>query len=329
MTLMISLIGLASVTSCESDSAAYKRGYSAGYQEGSAGLESQRAESHQAGFKAGYEAGFEAARPSARTTQPAGFLKTVSIVVMVFGMVKIVFSLVFFIGILILDSTIWTERFAKILATTLAALVVFWVSHISSVGLSDRLSEVALGPAATTLVAKVGVGLLAAALAWLSLWLLERVVQESKGRAELQTLLVFVASVVVAVLIPFFVSLFSAPNITSYRFFDVIVGVVLGGIFWILQRLLAESKNSPSTQQRRAYYYRVFYGDDEQSSFKSNSRLPKSPKSKSQETRRVQDTILGRASARDTSTDQPLPISEKPKTSAPLEETQSEDHLEL
>lgn len=259
-TLMMLLIGLASVA-CETDSAAHQRGYSEGYQqgyqEGRAGLDSERTQSYQDGFKAG----FEAARPSSGTTQPTGFLRTLSIVVMILGMVKIVFSLIFFIVILMLDSTVWTERVAKILATSLAALVVFWVSHISSVGLSERLSDIVLKPAVTTAVGKVLVGVLAATLAWLSLWLLERMVQESEGQAKVQTLLVFAASAVLAVLIPFFVSLWSAPNISSYRFFDLIFGIVLGGVFWLVQRLLAESRNWPSIRKRRAYYRRVFCED--------------------------------------------------------------------
>jgi hypothetical protein len=259
-TLMILLVGLAFVASCETDSAAYKRGYSDGYQQGGAGVDSERAKSYQDGFKAG----FEAARPSAGTTQPTGVLRTLSIVVFILGMVKIVFSLIFFIVILMLDSKLRSERVAKILATTLAALVVFWVSHISSVGISERLSDIALVPAATTGVGKVLVGVLAAALAWLSLWLLERMVQGSEGQAEVQTLLVFAASTLVAVLIPFFVSLLSAPNISSYRFFDCIIGVVLGGVFWLIQRLLAETRNSPSIRQRRAYYSRVFREDVDQ-----------------------------------------------------------------
>jgi hypothetical protein len=258
-TLVILLIGLASGASCETDSAAYQRGHAVGYQEGyqkgREGLDTERTQSYQDGFKAG----FEAARPSAGTTKPAGVLGTVSIIVMILGMLKIIGSLVFFILILMMDSTLRSERIAKILATSLAALVVFWMSHISSVGVSERLANIVLKPAATTVVGKILSGVLAAALAWLALWLLERLVQASERKAELQTLLVFAASALVAVLIPFFVSLLSAPDINSYRFFDLIVGVVLGGVFWLVQRLLAESTDGPSIRRRKAYYHRVFF----------------------------------------------------------------------
>lgn len=274
-TLMILLIGLTSATSCESDSAAYRRGYSTGYQEGKSegrqGLESERTQSYNDGFKAG----FEAARPSAGTSQPTGFRKTLSTVVMMLGMGKIVFSLIFFVVILMFDSPLRSERIAKILATTLAALVVFWVSHISSVGIAERLSDILLKPAATTAIGKILLGLLAAVLVWLCLWLLERWVQASEGNAEVQTFLVFAASALVSVLIPFFVSLLDAPNINSYRFFDLIVGVVIGGVFWLVQRLLAESGDSPSIRSRNAYYRRVFFGDvDRTSRASSKTRNP-------------------------------------------------------
>jgi hypothetical protein len=43
-------------------------------------------------------------------------------------------------------------------------------------------------------------------------------------------------------LVPLFLSIGDVPNLFGYRFFDLILGVVVGGVSWIVHRLLIEAE---------------------------------------------------------------------------------------
>lgn len=236
-TLAALFIGLAAISlvSCESDSSAYKRGWSDGYQ---AGVEYERVHAYQDG----YQAGFEAARPSNTTTQPAGVFRIIYIVVTILGMVKIVVWLLIFISVLIHDSKEKSERMAKIIAIPLATLVVIWLSNISTAGFSEQLRDIALVPTPTIFGFKLLIGLAAAAGMWAGLCMVEFAFLLSEDSATIGTFFVFIASAVISIFVPFFVSLFSAPNINAYLFFDLIFGVLIGGAFWLVRRLLDKSR---------------------------------------------------------------------------------------
>lgn len=222
----------------ESSGDAYRRGFSEGYDDAKVDEKIAREEGRRAGFKEGYEA----ARPPSGIAPPKGKLRTFSLAAMVAGMVKVVLSFVVFTLILILQSSSWPERFAKILATSFAVILVFWMSSAITMGFSRSLNDVLLATGATSPFGKLGTGLLAALLMWTFLWVLELLVVGSKGHPYLQTLYVVVSSAVVTVLIPLFLTLEDAPNLFGYRVFDLSGGVVLGGVGWLVQRLLIEAE---------------------------------------------------------------------------------------
>jgi hypothetical protein len=222
----------------ESSGDAYRRGYTKGYDGAKIDENIAREEGRRTGFKDGYEA----ARPPSGIAAPKGKLRTFSLVAMVAGMVKVVLSFVVFTLILIFQSSSWPERVAKILATSFAVILVFWMSSGITVGFSRSLNDVLLARGATSPFGKLGTGLLAALLMWTFLWILELFVVGSKGYPYLQTVYVVVSSAVVTVLIPLFLTLEHAPNLFGYRVFDLSGGVVLGGVGWLMQRLLIEAE---------------------------------------------------------------------------------------
>lgn len=233
------------MASCaESESSAYKRGYSDGQKSGAEAVREDTAAVREQGRQAGFKEGFEAARPTAGTTAPAGVWRAVSIIIMILGMVKIVLSLVVFILLLILDSPSRHEKLAKMVATSLGTIVVFWLSNTFTVGFSQPLIDVLLGPAAGTSTSKLLTGLAAALFTWAGLWAIELIVGWSEEHIYVQTVLVFLASAIVSILIPLFFSMHNVPNINGYLFFDLVLGVVIGGILWVVHRLLVASKGT-------------------------------------------------------------------------------------
>lgn len=252
----------------ESPRDAYSRGFNDGAESARATADTAREEGHRAGFKEG----FETARPPSGITPPKGAWLTASIVAMILGMVKIILSFVIFILILIVRSASWPERAAKIIATSLAVILVFWLSNSLTLGFSRSVNDIILAPASTTALGKLGTGVLAAIIMWALLWVLDTLASASRGHAYLQTGYVLVSTSVVTILIPIFLSLEDVPNIFGYRFFDLILGVVVGGVCWIVQRLLIEAEKR---QRRRVAQARPVVNNPEmkQSPMRSQRRL--------------------------------------------------------
>lgn len=199
---MVTIVLLTLLPSCgESASDAYYRGRADGIAETQGQAAVAREEGRQLGFKQGYEA----ARPPAATAAPQGLMRTASLVVMVLGMVKIVLSLAVFVLLLILDSVSGFERFAKMLATSLGMVIVFWLSNSVTVGFSRPLTEAILAPAASTPLGKLITGLVAAVVIWGGLWFLEFIGQASEGHMYVQTAFVLIASAIISVLVPLFI----------------------------------------------------------------------------------------------------------------------------
>jgi len=232
------------IASCESEGDAYKRGYAEGHRRGVTDAQADTAAAREEGRLAGFKEGYEAVRPTAAPTAPTGARLALSIIVTILGMAKIVLSLLMFSLLLILDSSSSVERLAKMIATSLAMIVVFWLSNTFTVGFSQPLTDALLGPASNTPTGKLLTGLVAAVVTWAGLWTLEGVAKRSEDHAYVQTGLVFMASVIVSILVPLFVSMHSVPNINGYRFFDLILGVVMGGTLWLVHRLLVASKGA-------------------------------------------------------------------------------------
>ena len=222
-----------------SDTSNYNAGYANGFVQGRAASDSaQRA----SGYEEGFRAGFAEARPGSLGSVPTGVWKVVSILIAVLGILKIVGSLVLFTVILIVRGRSDLERFAKMLATTLGVIIVFWITNSLTNGFAKTFSDIALSPAGTSPGAKTSAGIIAAGVTYLSFWILEVAAKISRNHDYVETLLVLFSSGLVTILVPLFISLHSVPNINAYRLFDCILGVVIGGLAWVVHRLLLRAQ---------------------------------------------------------------------------------------
>jgi hypothetical protein len=234
------LIGTLVMSGCgESPDQAYRRGFDDGHDVSQARLEDAREEGHRAGLEEGYRTGYEAARPPSGVAPPIGAWRTVSMAATVFGLAKIVLSFVVFALILIVKSSSWFERSAKIISTSLSVIIIFWLSSSVTLGFSRPVADIMLAPGPTTAFGKIAVGVVAAVLMWAILWGMTRLISKSEGHLYLQLIYVMVSAAVVTILIPVFLWLKNAPNLFGYQVVDLTFGVVIGGVSWIVQRLAA------------------------------------------------------------------------------------------
>lgn len=241
----LACVVLLTLAACgESSQDAYSRGFQNGYDAAKIDESAAREEGRQTGYKQGYET----ARPPNGVMPPPGGWLVVSTVAMILGMAKVVLSLVVFTIAIIIQSASWPERMAKIIATSLAVILVFWLSSGITVGFSRPIYALILAPGGTSPLTKLAIGLAAAVGMWLLLWALDFLVSSSKGHVYLQTLYVVLSTAIVTILVPTFLSLRDTPNVFGYRVFDLAVGIVLGGVCWIVQRLLIEAEQH---RQRR------------------------------------------------------------------------------
>jgi hypothetical protein len=169
------------MASCgESASSAYNRGYEEGHSSGVAAAKGDTAAAREEGRLVGFKEGYEAARPAAATTAPTGVWRTLSIIVMTLGMAKIVLSLLVLILLLILDNSSDSERLAKMTATSLGAVVVFWLSNTFTVRFSQPLANALLGPAASTSTGKLLTALVAVVATWAGFWAFEGIAKTER-----------------------------------------------------------------------------------------------------------------------------------------------------
>ena len=255
----VSIAVLAFAGCGESPDDAYRRGFRDGHDVAQASLDNAREEGPRAGLAEGYRAGYEAARPPSGVAPPTGAWRTVSMAATIIGLAKIILSFVVFALFLIVKSSSWFERSAKIISTSLSVIIIFWLSSSLTVGFSRPVADIMLAPGATTAFGKVATGALAAVLMWTMLWGMTRLISKSKDHLYLQLLYVMVSAAVVTILVPVFLWLDSAPNLFGYQVVDLTFGVVIGGVSWIVQRLAALAEKLSKRRVARAL------GDTEQS----------------------------------------------------------------
>jgi hypothetical protein len=236
----------------ESPDDAYRRGLRDGYDVTQAQLDNAREEGHRAGLAEGYRTGYEAARPPSGVAPPKGPWRTVSMIATITGLAKIILSFVIFALILIIKSSSWFERSAKIIATSLSVIIIFWLSSSLTVGFSRPVADIMLAPGATTALGKLAMGMLAAVLMWVMLWGMTRLISKSDGHLYLQLAYVMVSAAVITILVPVFLWLKSAPNLFGYQVVDLTFGVVIGGVWWIVQRLATVAQKRKELRLARA-----------------------------------------------------------------------------
>lgn len=213
----------------------FKRGYEAGRD---AGIEEARPQIRKEGYDIGYADGFDAARPGT-SGRPTGLLRFLIIGAALLGMIKILGSLVVFTLIVIFKSQNSYETTAKFLVTTLSVIVLFWLSHSLTIGFSTTLEEIFLKGGAGSTLGKTLWGAVGAMGMYVFLYTLEMLVKRTKGHRNLQAICVFVSSFAALVLVPFFLSLYRVPNLQAYVFFDVILGVIIGGVLFIVRTVIS------------------------------------------------------------------------------------------
>lgn len=221
----------------------YKAGYQSGLNEGL-----RIGDTYQHGYNDGYAEGFRAARPG-RGGHLTGLWKYVAVVAAYIGMVKILGALIIFTLALIFESANGTEIFAKIFVSNLALIVLYWLSYSLTIGFSGALEGWLLRPGAEGGLEKIILGLFGAFGMYMFLWLLELLGEKTEGHRVVQSICIFASTFATAVLIGFFYALHKVPDIHIYLFFDVILGVVMGGVLFIVRTLLRLSDETPSAPQ--------------------------------------------------------------------------------
>jgi len=246
---VVLLVGVLFVTSCEDKYNAgyqagyhnaggdYQRGYEAGRGVGIAEVQPQIKEAYDKGYAAGYTTGFEAARPGTGR-EPTGVWLYLTLGAAILGMAKIVISLVAFTLLLIFRSQNAYEIAAKAMVTSLSALFLFWLYNSLTIGFATTLDEIFLSAGAGSFLSKLAWGLVGGGGMYGFLWLLESLVKQTKGRRNLQAICIFISSFVAAVLTMFFFSLLRVPNLHAYLFFDLIFGVAIGGVIFIVRTVI-------------------------------------------------------------------------------------------
>lgn len=212
----------------------FKRGYEAGRE---AGIAEARPQILKEGYDAGYADGFEAARPGT-SGRPTGLWRFLILGAALLGVIKILGSLVLFTLIVILKSQNSYETTAKALVTSLSLIVIFWLSHSLTIGFSTTLEEIFLKGGAETTLGKIFWGTVGTLGMYVFLYTLEILVKRTQGHRNLQAICVFVSSFAALVLAPFFLSLHRVPNLQAYIFFDVILGVIIGGVLFIVRTVI-------------------------------------------------------------------------------------------
>ncbi|MBM3744975.1 MAG: hypothetical protein FJW34_04170 [Acidobacteria bacterium] len=229
---VVPFVGALFLAACD-----YQRGYDAGREAGAAEVRAQIKNAYDEAYHAGYTAGFEAARPGTGR-RPTGVWLYLTLGAAILGMAKIVVSLVVFTLLLILRSQNPYETAAKAIVTSLSALVLFWLSNSLTIGFSTTLDAIFLSAGAGNTLGKIVWGLIGAGGMYAFLRVLEYLIKHTEEHRNLQAICVFVSSFVAAVLTLFFFSFRRVPNLHVYLFFDLILGVAIGGVLFIVRTVI-------------------------------------------------------------------------------------------
>ncbi len=215
--LLLGLYGCQEQTSTQEQR--YGEGYSRGFEDGK-----------KEGYAKGYEEGFQRAAPGSER-KVSGVWGTVQRVLVVIGALKILVALGLAIYHLIRKSHTREEAIGKFLMAALGSVIVLWTGV--AVSLSDVVKSGLLVPASKTMVGWLLIGAFAAIAAYmifLGIFTFLRRFQSAKVEAWS----VFTASAVLTVFAPAFTSLLlNAPDINDYLASEILIGVLMGGTFYL------------------------------------------------------------------------------------------------
>lgn len=234
MYAILIVCSVALMTGCDSPEIdRYSREFKSGYQEGyDKGL--TEGNEFKQGYDKGYVEGFESARPGSGG-HPTGIWRILAIAASVLGLSKIILSLLIFTVYVVFRSETWHETTAKAIVTSLALLVLFWLSNSLTIGFTSTLDDLFLKAGAGNPIMKIVWGVLGIIGMYALLSVLWNVAKKIEGHPYFQAFCVFISTMCTTILIEFFVSLKRVPDLHRYLIYDLILGVVIGGILYIVK----------------------------------------------------------------------------------------------
>lgn len=222
------------VTQEELNNEFYQKGHSDGLQKG-----------YEEGMKEGYKQIFQKTYPG-RDPRLLGFWGDVQRILIYLGAFKIILALFFIIGYLLNISRNAYEGIGKVLMGGLGSIIIFWTANIF--GFSDEVRGFLLTSASETIMGWLITGIIAAFITYLLFFLFRKLFMEYDYGPQIEAWCIFIASASLTVLIPAFLAfLKDTPDINRYLASEIIVGSLIGGIYYLARLFIIEAiKQSPN-----------------------------------------------------------------------------------
>ncbi len=169
--------------------------------------------------------------------QHSGVLGGIQKIFAILGACKIIISLAILIGYLLHRSRNSEKEFAgNMLMGVLGSIVVIWSA--SAFSIADKLNDFLLFPSSETVWGWLFFGSISASLTYIIFRLVDAFLHAMQG-ARIEAWSIFTASALVTILIPSLISFFKdVPDINNYFASELLVGVLIGGVYFIADRLL-------------------------------------------------------------------------------------------
>lgn len=189
----------------------------------------------QEGYDKGYNEAFDRVYPGS-VHQRSGLLWSTQKIFAILGALKIIISLAFLIVYLLRRYNSIKEFAGKMLMGTLGSIVVIWSA--SAFSISDKLKDFLLFPSSETIWGWLFLGSISASVTYIVLRSVNAFLHAMQG-ARIEAWCIFTASALITILFPTLLSFFKdVPDINDYLASEVLVGVLIGGVYFIADRSL-------------------------------------------------------------------------------------------
>lgn len=216
------------ITGCNDEQAAYRRGYDAGM---TAGRQEAKPIAFDEGYSKGYRKGFEEARPGTPTKLTGATLTFYKILVWA-GALKILGSLLLAATSLFANSNSATEAVGKIIFSVFGAVIMLVLVIYFSI--SATVVDSLLAPAPSTLPAQLSWICGTAVFMYFFLEVLFRVCSADSHRPKAEAWSMAVIASLISLLAPILTVFWErVPEVTLYIGANLLIGVLLGGLYWV------------------------------------------------------------------------------------------------
>lgn len=189
------------------------------------------------GWNKGYADGYERVYPGSNH-QHSGFLGKTQGALAMLGAVKIVVSLGFLIIYLLKRSQTDYQVGGKILMGVIGSILVIWsASAFSALSMPDILKEFLLSPSSETVGGWLFYGGVSASVTYIVFRFVDAFVHAIRG-ARLEAWCILLASALITILLPTLISVGYVPDINKYFASELLVGVLMGGLYYLADSLL-------------------------------------------------------------------------------------------